>query len=344
MKEQSADTMNNRVTVKALIKYAHDISREKQWTPQNEVERKVRETGERIRSCTVHGFYEAFIIDRVSNEDEYQSEQEWIDDCIAVMLGEENAPALTMRDLASGIAEKMGQEDLSDEDRWALYELCFLLTAQMSKPDGKVFGARHQCSRLGTPDKAEPHSLYWRVKDYRRNAEAKAVEARPKVRVSMDDLLRCAGGGDHVLSEHTRLSLPDLKVGPVLDCLLTAKYDLDTNDQFDSFRLFERSSRFSDMFNMYTGQEWSNSHTITELATMMTWMFWLKVKDADSEDIDHACVLQAYELCYEFINVLASPDHDAGHVSLMVREGLHSRYDVDEKTKAKILGTMDATE
>ena len=344
MKKKSDDMMDGRVPIKALIKCAHEISKERQLSPQKEVERKARETGERIRSCSVHGFYEAFILDRVSDEDEYQSKQEWIDDCIAVMLGEKDTPLLTMEALANGIAEKMGQKNLSDEDRWALYELCFFLTVQMAKTDGQYFSDMHQCSRLGTPDRKEPHSLYRRAKAYRGNAKAEVIEAGPKVRVSMDDLLRCAGGGDHVLSEHTRLSIPDLKIGPVLDCLLTAKYDLNIGDQYDSFCLFEKTGRFSAMFSLYTGEEWSSSSTISEFATKMTWMFWLKVKRSDGKDIERARVLQAYELCYEFINLLASADHDDGHVSLMVREGLDSSYDVDDNIKAEIMGTMDSTE
>ena len=338
----AANTLDGRVPLKDLLRYAHAISKAKPGDPNKEIERKAQETGERIRSCSVRGFYEAFLLDRVSDFDELSREQEKLDEYIGAMFGEKTAPDLTMGGLASMIAEKMGQEDLSDEDRWALYELCFFLTAQMARLDGAFFSEMHQSTRLGTPDEKEPRSLYFRVRKHRKKVKAGANG--PRIKVRMDDLLRSAGQGDHVLSEHTRLKLPELKAGPVLDCLLTAKYGLDLDDQKDSLELFNRSSRFLEMFSMYTGQEWSGSNSIAELATMMTWVFWLKVKDANGEGIGRPQVLQAYELCYEFINVLASAEHDEGHVSLMVREGLGSRYDLDESIRVNLSAMMDAAD
>ena len=332
MSRRIKDPMKGRVPLDVLIKYAHAISNARPVDPRKEVEKRSKIVGERIRSCTVREFYEAFIIERVSNMDDFESEQEWMDDCISVALGVDYVSGLTMADLASRIAEKMQQDDLSDEDRWVLYELCFFLTAQMARLDEQFFSPRHQCSRLGTPDEKEPNSLYRQVNHYRRKTKADTVLTGTKERVRIDELLGSIGRG-HRLGENTRLGLPEVKVGPVLDCLLIAKYDLDTDNKRDGFHLLDTGTRFAEMFEMYTGLEWPSSTTITEFASMMTWMFWLTVKDEDGADIDRARVLQAYELCYAFIDLFASTEYDKGHISLMVREGLN-KYDVDERAKA----------
>ena len=334
MRRQAGDPMKGRVHLDALIKYANTIPEARTIDLREAVEKRSKEMGERFRSCTVSGFYEGFILERVPDMDAFDFEQEWMDDCIKVALGVDCVSELTMNDLASKIAEKMQQDDLSDEDRWVLYELCFFLTAQMARVDEQYFSSKQQCVRLGTPDEKEPHSLYRRVNFYRKRAKAHAALGGPKVRIRLDELLGSVRDA-HVLGENTRLSIPELKIGPVLDCLLIAKYDLNKHDKRDEIDLFKNWARFAEMFEMYTGLAWSPSNTITEIANQMTWMFWLNVKGLDADGIDRANVLQAYELCYEFINAFASEEYDEGHTSLMVREGLDSKYDVDERAKAE---------
>ena len=317
-----------RVPLSVLLQQARSFTEADSDVPAKGVSNRSWETGKRFRTCSVHEFYEPFLQMSGADEEEARAVQKWIADSIEVTLGVADTPVMTMEELASRISVELSKEDLADEDRWALYELCFMLTAQMCALREEFFSRKEQSIRWGTPDEQEPRSLFRRVNALRRARKATQAEAAPVKRVSLDELLRIARGSGCRLSEKTRKTLPRLNVGPVLHCLMTTKYNLDEERPADRFALMNNTCSFEVLFRTNTGEDWDDDSTISEIAAVMTWKFKL---EAESHSISRERMLQAYELCYEFINVLAYEGCDEGHVTLMDRECQKGQSSADEK-------------
>ncbi len=323
MKGKSDTAKAKRVPLEKLLKMAREAGEESAQTPGDEMALKSLETGMRFRTCSVYGFYEPFIQERKASEEEAKVTQQWIADSIEAVLGEADIETMTMEELAGRIGEEINKEDLPDEDRWALYELCFMLTAQMSTLRDEFFSRIEQSMRWGTPDEEETQSLCRRVYALRRARRKAPRKQAPMHRVSLEKLLSMARGSGHILSEKARHGLPGFPIGLVTHCLLTAKYGLDLSDVADAASLHVKTLCFEEMFSMYTGEEWDDGSSISQTAAVMTWKFKL---EAEAGKVSRARVLQAYELCYEFIGLLAGTENDFGHVSLMAREDL-DEYD-----------------
>ena len=90
-----------------------------------------------------------------------------------------------------------------------------------------------------------------------------------------------------------------------------------------SIALMEKIERFEEVFRMCTGDELDENCSISELATAITWKFKL---EAEGGSVSRMQVLQAYELCYEFINLLADEEYDTEHTSLMERSTVWTEH------------------
>ena len=113
-----------------------------------------------------------------------------------------------------------------------------------------------------------------------------------------------------------------------LDSCLTAKFDEDLSVEGQNLDHYLAQSRFEEMFCRYTGCAWSKHLNIAELTDEMTWKFRER---ADVWGVSHLETLQAYELCYEFIALMACRECCEGHVNWMAIEGLDDTPDADAK-------------
>lgn len=317
MQDRTYDRAAGRVPLDSLLWQARSFT---EGPPQAVQPLTSWETGRRFRNCSVHDFYEPFLRERRASEEESQMVQKWIADSIEVTLGVGDGGTLTMEELASRVTEAINGEGLSGGDRWALYELCFLLTAQMCTLKDEIFSVYEQSIRCGTPDEEEPLSLLRRVNAIRMSRTAPKAHAAPVERLSLEDLLGVARGNGHRLGEKARMRLPNLSIGPLMHCLLAARYDVRDDVDDDPRAMLavtERTIDFEDMFRMYSGEDFDEDSSVAETAGVMTWKFRL---DTESDMVSRTRVLQTYELCYEFISLMAREGCDEGHVTLMERE------------------------
>ena len=324
MHKKQAERPAGRVTIGALLEEAR---RSEGNGPETSVRNLAQRFGRGMFNCRVDEFCNTFLcetyrIGRGTFRKEREEVQKWISCCTEAMFDEASA-SMTMGELASKIASSVNRTDLSPDDRWALYELCFMLTSVMSRVDA-VFPMEERCSRIGTPDEEETGSLYRRASFA--GVIRKKRKPKPLQKVSIGELL------DNVKAESIRLPveelamLPSLRVSDFLWRCLSAKHDLDPASDEDEAEFAARYDRFAEMVNMYSERGWSGEISIADFAERITFRF--KVSSAKRTPPRHK-VLQAYELCYEFITLMADEESCRGHESLMKLEGLDGRYDLD---------------
>ena len=333
MRTKSVDITNGRVPLETLLKYAEDMAK---YNAESGKTMKDLKSGLGIRECSVNRFYSGFL--RLHSSDKYEagSKQRWIADCIEVMLGEADTGSLTMGELADKIAIALNTPKLSSEDRWALYELCFMLTAQMRIGLDDSFRIIEQTTRLGTPDEKEPWSLYNRVIALRHSGRTDLVK-KPEIdlgsgtRVSLKQILRSVEVKENCLTEKEILSLPFMKAEQFVQSCQLAKHHSGLSPDGQSLELYLAQSRFEEMVRQYSGNDWKKKNTISKFAESLTSQFRERT---EMWGLSRNEVLQAYELCYEFITLMADEASCEGHESLMMIEGLDSCCDVDAKVRA----------
>ena len=328
--------MYKRVSLEMLLQQTAKEGKERK---EHGATLRAERTGKEIQNLSVRDFYAACLNARGLSEEKAAREQGWISDCIETMLGVKSTRTLSMQELANRISAALNAPDLTDEDRWALYELCFMLTAQMRGPEAVRLTWRNEGQRIGTPQLKEPQSLYVRVGKLRKSRsnephEADTIEPggpeKSGTRQSLGQVLQNAGAAGRLGGWLPAAKLPYLNMDAVCLYCMTAKHNSDPREDMDVVRCIDGYDRFQDAVSQYTGEGWSDSHSLQFLAGHITGGYLAKTR---TRRVKRYEVLQTYELCYEFINLLADREHSVGHVSMMVREGLDARFDVDAKMK-----------
>lgn len=312
-----------RVTLEELLEYAAYVSRERK---ANWMLIQGEKQGKAIVSLSVYDYYAAFLKARGATDETAQRTQAWLADGIRAALGVGSTKTLSMRELANRIADAVNAPSLSGEDRWILYELCFLLTAEMRGERGSI-SWRDETVRLGTPDVDEPSALYYRIKDLHetRGYRPRQAEETPH-RQSLEQVLQWAGGAKDEEWSSGRI----VRIFPVdifIRRFLAAKCHEDPsrdNDVQDQMLLY---SRFREVTKTYTGREWEREEGLPFFTGNILTAFREKAR---TQDVPFHEVAQTYEFCYEFINLMADAAHSLGHRSLMLAEGLDKRFDYDE--------------
>ena len=303
MKEKPNETRIKRLSLEELIKLAKSKGELIFWSSRGF-----------ISNCEVPEFYDSFLTKREDSRFGIELAQDWISSAIEEMLGFRNIKKLTMRELANGIAEAINKSDISSEDRWALYELCFLLTAQMCVEENSGLTIEEQTSRQGTPGEDEPRSLYRRVisgmRSEKKNDEA---ERKQEGRVNLKQLLGSVKERD-VVSEGIIRSLPGMKADIFLMMCMNEKMEIESGPTE------EMHIQYLDFINKveaYCGYVWDEKITVSDFAGRVTREFIMTMM---FNPISRREVMEIYELCYEFINLMADKDSSRGHVTLMASE------------------------
>lgn len=270
-----------------------------------------------ISNCEVYEFYDSFLTKREDSRFGIDLAQDWISSAIEEMLGFHDTKKLTMKELANGIAEAINKPAISSEDRWALYELCFLLTAQMCVEENSGLTMEEQTSRQGTPGEDEPRSLYRRViSGIRSEKKNDETERKPEGRVNLKQLLGSVKERD-VVSEGIIRGLPGMKADIFLMMCLHEKLHTDNTVSEPSREEYAEYCNFINKAELYNGYKWDEKITISDFAGRVTREFIMTMM---FNPISRREVMEIYELCYEFINLMADKDSNKGHVTLMASE------------------------
>ena len=267
MRTKSVDVTKGRVPLETLLKYAEDMAK---YNAESGKKMKDLKSGRGIRECSVDRFYSGFL--RLNSSDKYEacSNQRWIADCIEVMLGEADTGSLTMGELADKIAIALNTPKLSSEDRWALYELFFMLKSQMRIGLDVSFRMIEQTTRLGIPNEEEPRSLYSRVIALRHSGRTDLVKKTGAdlgsgTRVSLEQILRSVEVKDNCLTEKEIMTLPVMKAEQFVRSCQLAKH------------------HWSSIWRRDVSKRWSDSTTGTIGIRRKRSQNLLKVSQASSE-------------------------------------------------------------
>lgn len=285
--------------------------------------------GNRIVGQSVYGFYSACLEARDVTGSDADSIQDWIADCIEVALGEKNTRSLSMRELANKIAEAVNAEDICTEDRWALYELCFMLVTQMGIREGDHIKWSEQCARRGTPEEKEPKSLYRRAfsqliaRDFLPRREKRTLSG-----MTLEQLLRSMS--DAAEGQHPFLKMT---IGYFSRCCITARNHDGPSGEPDVLNCMMEDHRFMEAARVYGRHEWAETEHLLDFTRNITLEY---LDRAEGQTLPRYEMLQAYELCYEFINLMADETHCRGHRSLMRIEKLPAHYDIDMQQEAQL--------
>lgn len=333
-KRKPADRSRKRETLDALMERISSIETDCRPGGRPMTGRAGRE----IVDMSVHSFIAACLREREAPCADTGSVQDWVADCIEVMLGEKNTHALSMREMANRIADAVNAEDISMEDRWALYELCFMLTTQLSGKEADGIKWSEQCARRGTPVEKEPRSLYKRAFSQLagRNFFQRKDEAAGG-RMTLAQALR------RMDEERVKRRIPLLR-RPFEDfamCCIAARSRENPAGEEDTLGCMMEDHRFMEAARVYGGYEWSGREAVSDFARKITVEYMLR---ADGRTMPRYEMLQTYELCYEFINLMADEEHRRGHRSLMQIEGLPARYDIDLQMEELVRENIEAME
>ena len=152
-----------------------------------------------------------------------------------------------------------------------------------------------------------------------------------KVLPYRENTVKVAVPAGHPLTEKEILSLPFLKAEQFVRSCQLAKHHSGLSPDGQSLELYLAQSRFEEMVRQYNGNDWNKKNTISEFAESLTSQFRERT---EMWGLSRNEVIQAYELCYEFITLMADEASCEGHESLMMIEGLDSCCDVDAKVRA----------
>lgn len=313
MKEKSNETRIKRLSLFKLLQLTKSRSNATYWGRGL------------IKNCKVYEFYEPFIEKREDSRFGIDLAHDWISCSVEEMLGFDDTKKLTMRELANGIAEAINKRDISSEDRWALYELCFLLTAQMCVERKCGLSMEEQTSRQGTPGEDEPRSLYRRVisSGIREERNAEEPERESKGRMSLDELLATAknkdGGSEGIIK-----GLPHMKADIFLMICLNEKM----GSEGPTEEMHIRHLGFTGRVEEYCGYIWDEKISVSDFAGRVTRKFIMEMM---LNPISRREVMEIYELCYEFITLMADKDSSRGHVTLMASEVIDQCNEMQEK-------------
>ena len=289
-----------------------------------------------ILGKSVHSFYAACLEARGIEGAEAEAVQDWIGDCVEAALGVASTRVVSMRQLANRIVDAVNAEELEADDRWALYELCFMLTAQMSGEEVNRFKHADLCTRRGTPTEKERRSLYKRAfdaliaRDFRPRKSGRGRE-----KMKLEELLQSMDGA----SKGQQGLFQKMSLDQFLYCCLGARNQEGPYGEVDACSCMVEEHRFLEAAKVYGGREWSGLERVTDFVSDITVGYLNKV---ETRDVQRHEVMQAYELCYEFINLLADEEHCGEHHSLMQVEGLPAHYDIALLQEARLEADMAA--
>lgn len=324
----------DRLTLEEALEKAAYISEQRR---ENKCLLSAERIGMGILNLSVRDFYAACLKARRASDKTAARTQAWIADCIEAALGESDTSTLTMRELANRIADAVDMVSITSEDRWMLYELCFMLTAEMRAEAGTLT-FRDETVRLGTPGVSEPSALYSRVKDLQENRKARPQKKEaPARRRSLEQVFQSARGtadADWSSGETVRILPADIFVRR----FLAAKFHDDPSRACDLQDQMVMYMRFKDVVRTYSGREWSSGLSLPFFTGNITTA--LREKAREQEVALHE-VMQTYELCYEFINLMADVVHSLCHRSLMLREGMDGRFDYDELQEIEFMAEAE---
>ena len=328
-----ADKAREMVSLEELLEH---MSKSGKNRSDNTPLQRSEQMGNLIVEQSVCGFYTACLEARGVTGSEANCVQDWIADCIEVTLGEKDTRHLSMRELANKIADAVNGEAVSMEDRWALYELCFLLTAQIGIEEKDHIKWSEQCARRGTPEEREPKSLYRRAFS---QLVARDFQPRKKERktslLTLEQLLRSmsdtASDGQHPFLNKS--------MEYFTRCCIVARNQNGPSDERDVLNCMMEDHRFMEAARVYGGREWMGTEHLLDFARSITIEYLYR---AEGQTLPRHEMLQAYELCYEFINLMADEEHCRGHRSLMQVENLPAHYDIDLLQEAQLEADMEA--
>lgn len=303
MRDKAVKASAKRITLSKLLEIAKNRNDVTFWGSKRY-----------IKNCKVYDFYDRFITKREDSTFGIDVAQNWISSAIEVMLGYDDTKKLTMGELANGIAEAINKPNISSEDRWALYELCFLLITQMCISEKEILTFEEQTSRQGTPGEEEPLSLYRRViSDTRSRKKEVEVETKPECRMSLSQLLASVGEKD-VLTEGITKGVPYMKADVFLMICMNEKLGLES-EALEELHIIYHD--FICKAEQYSGYKWYEKITLSDFAGRVTQEFLMTTT---FNPISRREVMETYELCYEIINLMADKNSSGGHVTLMASE------------------------
>ena len=234
---------------------------------------------------------------------------------IRLVFPEVSTERWTMRKLATAIAERLDEEDLPLQERMECYELCFVLVAQMRERDNKRL---HD----GVMEQGAP-SLTARLREPAR------AEAEEDGLLSMDELLRRLKEGD----DH----MPRILQNASIDCF--SRVWLDAKGGMDApvgSACFEHH-RFVMMAGCYLEDEFNEDMDWTKFTRRLTVEI---IRHAG--DLSQVKAMELYELCYEFIWLMADEGAGSDHRSLMQVHQIPDYRDWEQQEEEKIDAVIDA--
>ena len=333
--KKHADEAERRMSLEELLQHmSHCGETRSDDSPLQRSE----QLGNRIVEQSVYGFYTACLDARDVTGGQAESTQDWIADCIEVTLGEKNTRSLAMRELANKIAEAVNDENISTEDRWALYELCFMLVTQIGLGERDHVKWSEQCARRGTPEEREPQSLYRRAfsqliaRDFLPRKEKRKLSG-----MTLEQLLRSMSDAASE-EQHPFLKMT---IGYFSRCCITARNHDGPSGEPDVLNCMMEDHRFMEAARVYGRHEWAETEHLLDFTRNITLEY---LDRADGQTLPRHEMLQAYELCYEFINLMADEAHSGGHRSLMQVENLPAHYDIDLLQEAQLEEAMENAE
>ena len=130
-----------------------------------------------------------------------------------------------------------------------------------------------------------------------------------------------------------------VSLGYFCRCCITARNQDGPSDEPDVLSCMMEEHRFMEAARVYGGREWLGSEHLLDYTRAITIGY---LERAEGWTLPRHEMLQAYELCYEFINLMADEAHSRGHRSLMQVENLPAHYDIDLLQEAQLEADMEA--
>ena len=291
-----------------------------------------------LKTITVYDFYDEIFkkryIAKGSGQDaEVRKAHQWLSDAVACMLGEANMHSLTMRELADYISAAVDSTYLSWDERMNYYNLCHVLTDEMRLANHAILPGidrEDEMNRYDTSDYVLGSDFYRRVSDVRDNRlfEGTSPQAAD-MRRPLDEILKEAGYLRIVKSGALR-GLMNWSARVYISSWLTARYQ-HANGQIDWGACMLEDRDFTRMFHMYTGRELSCDVPFTYFAANLS----DGLICARKEEGLSLRTMEHYELCYQFIMLLAENNNSKKHASLMRVRGIENYMDYYEKVDAE---------
>lgn len=290
-----------------------------------------------LKTITVYDFYDEIFqkryITKGSGKDaEVQKAHEWLSDAVVCMLGEADMHSLTMRELADRIGDTVDSVCLGWDERMNYYTLCHVLTDEMRLANHAVLPGidrTDEMNRYDTSDYVLGSDFFRIASDVRDNRLIKrTLPAAADNRRPLDEILKEAGYLQ-IVKCGTLKGMMNWNARTFISSWLTSRYQ-SANGHIDWTSCMVEDDNFTRMVHRYTGRELSCFAPFTHFAAILSDCLIC----ARKEEGLSLRTMEHYELCYQFIMLMAGKNISKKHTSLMRIRGVEGYKDYYEQEEA----------